>query len=368
MKKKTEVLYSLPCPVFMEGCDLIIRSGELLQSSKTGDSFCLLDLISLQDCSFHSVTLTLKFYDAQGLQNGEAMSYTFSDLSLHRGESFSGKNEIPVPNGAARSFTVYINKVVSEEDHEPQLFNEGDVRLLNGRRTLEEALGDPELAEQFRVRYGADCRYLRSEQAGLWFCVCGSINKSADRSCAVCHRARKALTDVNLDSLRAEAGIRVKSEAAAEEESVLNNQKKKLFSRRNLVFLIPIALLLVLLIAAAPGALSREHRYRQAIAALDAGDYDTAEAILELLPSYRDSGILVSGRIPYLRAKALKDAAEAKDLSALSDAGYTEEDLDSDTTVTVLLYTAAAEAFETSEIMRTAPNRQSSAELPLKKN
>ena len=210
MKKKSAVLYSLPFPVLTEGCDLVIRAGELLRKPKTNEIFCHFDIIGLQDCSLSSVTLTLSFFNGQKKLLGDSQ-YIFTEISLLRGQSIGEKDEVPVPYKAARSFTARISSITDKSGKE-LLFSEDDVIILSGRRLLEDALGDPELAEQFRVRYGADCRYLRSEQAGLWFCVCGCINKSSDRSCPVCHRARKALTDVNLDSLRAEASVRMKNE------------------------------------------------------------------------------------------------------------------------------------------------------------
>lgn len=344
MKKKSAVLYSLPSPMLTEGCDLVIRAGELLRKPKTNEIFCHFDIIGLQDCSLSSVTLTLSFFNGQKKLLGDSQ-YVFTEISLLRGQSIGEKDEVPVPYKAARSFTARISSITDKSGKE-LLFSEDDVIILSGRRLLEDALGDPELAEQFRVRYGADCRYLRSEQAGLWFCVCGCINKSSDRSCPVCHRARKALTDVNLDSLRAEASVRIKNENSAPSETAREGIIKKLFTSRHFIFLIPIILLFVLLLAAAPGALSREYRYRDAVKAMDAGDYDTAESIFVLLPSYRDSDTLAYSEIPYLRAKALMDAAEVGDLSALADAGYSEEELDERTTASSLLYSAAADAFD----------------------
>ncbi len=346
MKKKTEVLYSIPYPVMTEGCNLVILSGQLIRELKAGESVCLLRLLGLQDCSFRSVTVTLSFSDERGLPVGNPISYTYSAPLLKRGEPYGEAEEIAVPYDEARSFTAHISGILPEDDAEVLQFDEGAIRILSERRTLEDALGAPELAEQFRVRYGADCRYLRSEQNGLWFCVCGNINKNADRSCAVCHRAKKALTDVNLDSLRAEAGVRVKSENAVREENSKGSRTKELFNRRNCIFLLPIVLLLMLLMAAAPGAISREYRYQQAVTALEAGNYEQAETLFSHIPSYRDSKSLVSCRIPYLHAKELMDAAAAKDLSMLPAAGYSEKDLDDYTTVSILLYTAAADIFD----------------------
>ena len=144
MKKKSAVLYSLPFPVLTEGCDLVIRAGELLRKPKTNEIFCHFDIIGLQDCSLSSVTLTLSFYNGQKKLLGDSQ-YVFTEISLLRGQSIGEKDEVPVPYKAARSFTVRISSITDKSGKE-LLFSEDDVIILSGRRLLEDALGDPELA------------------------------------------------------------------------------------------------------------------------------------------------------------------------------------------------------------------------------
>ena len=117
--------------------------------------------------------------------------------------------------------------------------------------------------------------------------------------------------------------------------------KSKLFRKKNLIFIIPAVLLIVLLIAAAPGAIYREHHYRGAVKALNAGDLVTAQEMFEDIPMYRDSETLLQNEIPYLRAGKLMEAAVAEDEAALEETVYTVYDVNEDTTVSMLLYQAA---------------------------
>ena len=121
---------------------------------------------------------------------------------------------------------------------------------------------------------------------------------------------------------------------------------KKLLQKKYLIFIIPAMLLLVLLIAAVPGAVYREHHYRSAMNALHAGDLSAAQELLSDIPLYRDSETILNREIPYIEADRLMNAAESGDSAMLETAGYSASDLREDTTVAMLLYRAAGDAFD----------------------
>ena len=121
---------------------------------------------------------------------------------------------------------------------------------------------------------------------------------------------------------------------------------KRLLQKKYLIFIIPAVLLLILLIAAAPGAIYREHHYRTAMNALHEGDLTAAQDLLSDIPMYRDSDTILNFEIPYIKADGLMAAAESGDSTMLETAGFTAADLKEDTTVSMLLYRAATDAFE----------------------
>ena len=115
--------------------------------------------------------------------------------------------------------------------------------------------------------------------------------------------------------------------------------------RRFAFLLLPVVLLVILLIAAAPGAIQREHKYREAVSLLQDGNLTEAEQILSQIPTYRDSNALLNQEIPYRQAVNLFNAAKESDTSQLESAGFSDADLNKDTTVSMLLYQAASERF-----------------------
>ena len=120
---------------------------------------------------------------------------------------------------------------------------------------------------------------------------------------------------------------------------------KKLPQRKVLIFIIPAVLLMLLLIAAAPGAIYREQHYRKAMNALRSGDLTTAGKLFSDIPKYRDSETVLNCEIPYIQAVNLMDAAAAGDQNMLEEAGFSSADVNDETTVPMLLYRSAKEAF-----------------------
>ncbi|MCR5137851.1 MAG: hypothetical protein K6C12_12330 [Oscillospiraceae bacterium] len=354
MKKKQELLYNLPDMAYTPGTDLLIRSGQLSRDRKSGSLYCTLDFQVLADQGPKEVTVLLSFYDVEGCQNGDQFTYTYSVPEMQRDGRFGDRDEIPVPTPDAVSFSACVT-AVTDPDGGESVFGEADMLPLSGPRTLEEAYEDAELAEQFRVRYGDDCRYACESEADLWFCACGAVNHESEKSCHRCSRLKKAMSGVNVDSLRAEVAAYVRS---TRQDSELEQEKeqdpeepetesgKKPRRSRLLIFLIPVVFVLILAIAAIPGAVQREQKYRKAVEAMKAGELDAAEEMLQEIPSYRDSNRLMNLQLPYLRACELMDAAKAGDESALADAGYSKGDINEENTVQMLLYTAAGDAFQ----------------------
>ena len=122
--------------------------------------------------------------------------------------------------------------------------------------------------------------------------------------------------------------------------------KKRLLNKKYLIFIIPAILLLILIIAAAPGAIYREHLYRNAMNSLRSGDLAAAQSVLEDIPMYRDSDTILNAEIPYIKANNLKEAAENNDETMLAEAGYSLSDINDETTGRMLLYLAAQEAYK----------------------
>ena len=344
VKPENSSLYRLPACVYTPGSDLLILSGELKKvPRKEALTFCV-ELFTLEDVEIAAVSVSFRFFSADGEPVGEPVVRDYPCGSLARDTSFGGKTEHPAPEDAA-SFEAAVCGL-KYDDGSVQEFSEDEAVPLTHRRTLEEAFGDPLLADQFRIRYGEDCRFERTEEAGLWFCVCGGFNHTDEDRCHLCSRPKRALYDINADALRVEADARLRAESAEGKEPRAVSparRKKRLWW---LVLLVPVLFLGILLAGAIPRALERERRYQEASALLEAGSLDEAEDLFAELPTYRDSDTLAEKEIPYIRASRLLAAAEEGDAGQLSLIGKGQADLSEDCSAPMLFYEAAAEAFE----------------------
>lgn len=343
MRHKSATFFELPNPLYTKESNLIIVSGRLFSRPNTHKRFCCIELMSLAAQTLDSVSVCLTFFDSSGTPAASPVIQTYSSLSLKRDEKIGSRTWIPVPVQNVQSFTACILETKQPNGLSRQ-YLDTDTVPLSAVCSLEEHFGDPALAEQFRVRYGADCCYTYHESDGLWQCVCGSFNRADESLCHSCHRAKNAFRDLNLYSLRQEADTRIDTESEAEVPPSSRHLKKQQRKKRYL-WLLPAVFLLALLIAAVPGALHREQRYREATRLLESGDLEAAEQAFLDLSSYRDSRELQEKQIPYLKACALLEGARTADASMLSEAGHSPDDVKPDLTVSMLLYQAASEAF-----------------------
>ncbi len=342
MKRKQAIYYELAAPVYTRGSGFLIMKGCLLRQTRSAGPICRLSLQPIQDCAVKSVTICISLFDHDDHAVGEQVFFTYESPALKRDDTFGDTQEISVSEQSAASFSVYISSVVGINGETSQ-FEQSDAVSLTERIKLEDALSDRDLIDQFQVRYGPDCRYVRSKQEDLWFCVCGGINFRSEQSCHSCHRAKKALTDLNMESLRTEAESRLRAEAAASLADDI--PKKKRFPYKAVALLLPLVLLVTLLVATIPGALRRERIYQNAVSALHAGNLRRAEELLGSLPSYRNSDDLLNYEIPYQRALLLLKDAEIERVSTDSiDPSFLFSE-DAVIPRSIVLYQTAADAF-----------------------
>ena len=212
-------------------------------------------------------------------------------------------------------------------------------------QTLEEAYGDEEMADQFRIRFGDDCRYLPWEGEAIWYCTCGTVNVSAEARCRRCRRVRKALTRVNTAELRKETDRRRDREKHSEEET---DGKKKI--RISPWAVIPAAVIVMAAMAFLLfGSGKIFQRWEDATAAptekVEAAPEAATTPEPEATPSEApvDPAEAEKNRA-YERALQLLECADAGDASALSQIGKTQEDVKEGETAAMLLYRAALEA------------------------
>ena len=334
-------VYRLPAPLYSEGAPVWISAGELLEQ---GELFYVrLTLQVIDKVRVRSVTVAVQALDKYGAPLGLELPYRYR-CKASRDQQFGAKEFVLLPVSDAGAFEVRVLRV-DFEDAEPWLCNLLWVPLEK-QATLEEHYGDHELAEQFRIRYGRDCRYHPTADADLWRCTCGAVNRDTEPSCHHCRRVREALGRVNTASLRSEKDRRVEREPLRAEAT---REEKRGALRKALIaaaIIVPLLVLVIGLLVSVPKQMERKNLYEAGMRLAGSGDYEEAVATFEGLGDYLDSQEMATEGVAYLRAGELMLRAGQDDASALQSIGHTRADLNEDTTAALLLYEAAQKEYE----------------------
>lgn len=334
-------LYELPTRLYISGAPVWITRGELLRA---GDLLCCrLTLQVLRRVKVRSVTVAIRCLDENGEQTGLELPYRYR-TGARRDKYIGEKEDIVLPLDACASFTARVTRVDFDEGA-PWLCDE-PWHSVPAQQTLEEHYSDDNLAEQFRIRYGRDCRCAVTAVEDLWLCTCGTVNLDDESACRRCHRVRSAMEGLNLDALRTETALRMRRESEREQMARTENRSvlKKLLLTAGIV--LPILIFVIGLLIAVPKELERKNLYDGAQRLAGEGEFDSARAAFATLGDYRDSREMAGVGIDYLRASELMRRAGQDDASALQMIGRTRADLDEATTAAILLYDAAQREFE----------------------
>ena len=338
MKKRNTAIYVMNEIPYLPGAPVVVKAGRLTKDPVSGKLRCQLELASLSEEPISEVTVRLSLFNAEGKAVGSAQKERFQNLSVRKDGTIKGKTEVVLSDKDVYSFTAETEEVRFADGGSWRAEEKAEWMYYPRVQTLEEAYGDEQVAEQFRIRFGEDCRYLPWSEDALWFCTCGAVNRPEENRCRQCRRVRKALMRVTADELRKEAGKRKQREEQGEEdtsEADGGGEKKRWIPAAVAagVFLALIVAMLVIL----PGRLKeKDTQPTEAPAEVTAEPEESPEPSSE--PSEEEKS--------YQEAMLLLQKADLNDASALSLIGRSEEEVPEDATAAMLLYQAALEGFE----------------------
>ena len=339
-------LYTLERMPYSPESPVLLMAGSLLRDSYSGDLVIQLRLHSLSELPIKAVTVLIRMLDISGEELEPEVRHQYLDLTLCQDNEIGRDTAVILPRRDARAFQAVVEEVIFEDNSRWQSGPETVWVQLPRVRRLEDAFGDEQIAEQYRITFGQDCRYMPATESDLWFCTCGAINRMDEAGCHQCRRVRSALLNVNTDSLRQEAANRlVQEEQRMIEEQADARERHKKWLKAAVVVL-PLLILAAGLLKAMPGYVQQRRDYRNAESLLAMGYYDQAAEAFTALGNYRDSADQAEKNVPYQRALHILACADADDASALRLVGYSRADLSDQVTAAMLLYQAASEEFK----------------------
>lgn len=241
MSDRYSKLFALSENLYSVGAPVVIAAGALQKDNQTGKVFAQLKIRNIQDKAIKAATVKITPFDTAGKPLGGTVDYQYLDLSAGRDTDFGQKTPVMLKEATTRSFAVSVSEVVFSDNSIWTASNEA-WEPLSPPVALETALSDNELAKQYRVKYGADCKCIFKTEKNLWRCACGAINHNGEKNCHSCQREAAALAALDIDKLKADRDQRLAAEQkkAAEEKAAAEAKAKKI--RRIIAVVAPIVL------------------------------------------------------------------------------------------------------------------------------
>ncbi len=295
MSERYSKLFALSENLYSAGAPVVIAAGALQKDNQTGRVLAQLKMRNIQGKAIKAATVKITPFDTVGKPLGETVDYQYLDLSAGRDADFGQKTPVMLKEAATRSFTVSVVEVIFADNSVWTASNEV-WEPLSAPVALETALSDGELAKQYRVKYGADCKCVFKKEKDLWRCACGAINHDSEKNCHSCQKEAAALAALNVDELKADRDKRLAAEQkkAADEKAAAAEQAKKtkkiaMIAAPIVVVAIIAAVLISNFVKARQEEAARSEAYNTAVAIAEAGQYDEAIAAFTELGDYKDS-------------------------------------------------------------------------------
>lgn len=289
MSERYSKLFTLPENLYTTGAPVVIAAGALLKDNQSGNVLAQLKLQNINSRRIKAATVQIFPMDTAGDAIDETATYQYLDLNAGRDEFFGQKTAIPLPNAATRSFSVIVTEIIFS-NNEKWIAEETKWRPLKKPTSI--GWGDPELVKQFHRDYGGYSNNMLLEDADLWICVCGAINRSGETCCHRCGQTLDRLRDFNIDDLRKRKDERLVLEKADAEKKRLEEEEAE---RRNIRTVKKVAAILAVVAVLcgvarfAIGAIKKNSAYNDAVALIEQGKYEEAIEAFTALDGYKDS-------------------------------------------------------------------------------
>lgn len=286
MNERYTKLFSLQNNLYAEGSPVIIAAGALLKDNSTSTVLAQLKFQNISKTSVKALTVKIAASDTLGNRIGDMIEYQYLDLSAVRNNYFGQKTPIKLPDNKTRSFSVRVTEVIFS-DNTVWTSNNNQWEPLKVQINLEDALGDMQLAKQYRIQYGSSCIYMPTKEKDLWICACGTINHNNESRCCKCGNTADTIFSVDMDKLKADCDERVEMEKKKAEEA---ERKIKQSMKRGALITV-ILIVCIVIISILGNYIYKEITYRHSIKLMESGQCKKAIEIFNSLGNYKHEKI-----------------------------------------------------------------------------
>lgn len=275
----------LYCP----GAPVIIEAGALLKDNETGKIIAQVKFKNISSQNIRALTVRISAWDVSGNVVTGVDNFQYLDLNVYRDGTFGAKTPIALPDAVARSFTCECRSAVFTNGDSWVCKENAQWVALPVPAPLSKKIGNG-LTEQYRRDTNSKAEYVVTDYEDLWYCTCGTVNRSQETLCHYC-RSKKAalLAALNLDTLRANKKNYDDVVAARQAEIEAERQKRNQKNKKIAIITTTIVCAIIAFIIVLNTVIMPNSKYNDAIALMDAGKYTEAISAFEALDGYKDS-------------------------------------------------------------------------------
>ena len=181
MNERYTRLSLLPDDLYLDGSPILIAAGALLKDNQSGDVLVQLKMQNLHHAALTACKVNIRAFDPSGAELEGIDSFSYLDLKVSRGENFGAKTPIRLPDKATRRVMVSVIQAVFEHgdvwQNPASEWTHVDMRA----QLLSNHFKNNELAKQYEIEVGGNCKYVPETFGGLWVCTCGEINRTEEK-------------------------------------------------------------------------------------------------------------------------------------------------------------------------------------------
>lgn len=279
---------------------MVILAGSLLRDNETGKVLGQFKFKNITDKIIKALVIKVDAYDVSGKELPGIAEYQYLDLFVRRDGEFGQKSAVVLPESITRSIKVQCIGAVFVDDSQWAAPQDAVWSPLPAQQKISNTVGFA-LAQQYRRMTTDQAEYVPADCEELWLCACGGINHAEEAACHNCGYTKPELLQA-LDEESLTEGLnkhRADMQAIAEEEERERAKKaaEQAVLRKKIAKISAIAAIVAVIISL--GLLLNKYvliplrEYNDAIALMDAGQYDEAIIAFDAMGDYKDSAIKI---------------------------------------------------------------------------
>lgn len=190
----TPMLYTINSPV-------IIEAGALQKDNVNGNVIAQLKFKSISAKVIKALTVKIVALDVFGNPIGEEIEHQYLDLTVQRNENFGSKEAIILPDNTTRAFSVFVTKIVFDDNTNIVLEN-SEWSELPQQNSID--LDTTEI-DYFYKKFSVKNPKQAFRYKDLWLCSCGRINHDSEEKCCCCNNACDEMLNIDYEEFKCEA-------------------------------------------------------------------------------------------------------------------------------------------------------------------